>query len=180
MPTQDRRKAKGRRQGGSFTALPHSLFRSTAEKPAPAAILSKKALALLVDLCQQLNGKNNGDLAAAPKTLAPYGWKSRGTLDKALVELVALGFLEQTRQGGRNRCSLYAVTWRGIDDGPHDAKPDPVPSNLWKPESAHLRDAVFVRRWQNAKKRRRGNSSSRYSDKPSRYSDKSATLEVVK
>lgn len=24
---------------------------------------------------------------------------------------------------GRNQCSLYALTWRAIDEGPHDANP---------------------------------------------------------
>jgi len=179
MPTRDRLKAKGRRSEGTFTALPHNVFRRTAKRPAPAAILSTTARCLLVDICQQLNGRNNGDLSAAPKTLAAYGWKSRGTVDDAIVELVALGFLQQTRQGGRNRCSLFAVTWRGIDEGPHDAKPDPVPSNLWRPDNAHLRDEVFTRR---REKRRHGHGAyaSRHSDKPSRHSDKSASLEALK
>lgn len=175
----DRRKAKGRREGGSFAALPHSIFRSTAERPAPAAALSKTALALLVDLAQQLNGSNNGNIAAAPATLTPYGWRSRGTVDDALVELVALGFIVQTRQGGRNRCSLYAVTWRGIDAGPHEARPDPIPCHLWKPDLAHLRDPNFIRRWEKCQQRRRGCLPSRYTDKPSRYADKSALHEAT-
>jgi hypothetical protein len=135
-------------------------------------------LALLVDLSQQFTGSNNGDLSAAPKILQPFGWRSRGTVDDALVELVALGFLVQTRQGGRNRCSLYAVTWRGIDEGPHDARPDPVPCNLWRPELADQRDPGFIRRWEKCQQRRRGRSPSRYSDKPSRYSDKSVSSEA--
>jgi hypothetical protein len=159
--------------------LPHSIFRSTAERPAPVAALSKTALALLVDLAQQLNGSNNGNIAAAPATLAPYGWKSRGTVDDALVELVALGFLQPTRQGGRNRCSLYAVTWVGISEGPHDARPDPVPARLWLEEKAHLRDQAFVRRWEKCQARRRGGLPSRYPDKPSRYPDKSASSDAA-
>jgi hypothetical protein len=143
------------------------------------AALSTSARCLLVDLCHQYNGRNNGDIAAAPKTLEPFGWRSRGTVDDALVELIALGFLQQTRQGGRNRCSLYALTWRGIDEGPHDAPPNPVPSNLWKPDNAHQRDEVFIRRWQAVQQRRRGQNASRYSDKPSRYADKSASLRVA-
>jgi hypothetical protein len=174
MPTTNRQKAKGRRQSGSFTALPHSIFRSTPHKNAPTAVLSKTALALLVDICQQLNGSNNGNLSAAPKILQAYGWRSRGTVDDSLVELVALGFLVQTRQGGRNPCSLYAVTWRGIDEGPHEAKADPVPSHLWKPENYTRRDERFMQRWlQRGKRRRQIGNASRYSDKASRYTDKS-------
>lgn len=170
------RHPKGRKPGGSFTALPHHVFRASGDRPAPAAALSATARALLVDVCQQLNGRNNGNLSAAPKVLAPYGWTSRGTLDAALVELVAHGFLAPTRQGGRNRCSLFAVTWIGIDEGPHDAKPDPVPSRLWEAGKADQRDPEFRRRWLAICERRRGGkikNSSRYSDKASRYSDKS-------
>lgn len=179
MASKDRSRVKGRKESGSFTALPHAIFRSTAERPAPVAALSKMALALLVDLSQQFTGSNNGDLCAAPKILAPYGWRSRGTVDDALVELVALGFLVMTRQGGRNRASLFAVTWRGIDPGPHEARPDPVPCHLWKSELAHLRDPGFVRRWEKCQKRRRGGFASRYADKPSRYPDKSASSEAA-
>lgn len=173
MVTNSRRRAKGRRPSGTFCALPHHVFRSEPGKPAPAAALSKTALALLVDMAAQFNGSNNGNLSAAPKIMAAYGWHSQGTLTDALVEVVAFGFLTPTRQGGRNQCSLYALAWHGIDEGPHDTAPNPVPSRLWLSEQAHLRDPAFVRRWKEAQQRRRGKNTSRYSDKPSRYSDKS-------
>ena len=180
MPTTNRRKAKGRRDRETFTALPHHVFRSTPDHRAPASILSKAARCLLTDICHQFNGKNNGSLAVAPKIMAPYGWLSRGSLDDALVELVALGFLEQTRQGGRNKASLFAITWKGIDEGAHHAKPNPVPSNLWTEEKAHLRDTAFVRRWQQCQARRRQNkSASRYPDKLSRSGDKSSFAGLV-
>jgi hypothetical protein len=179
MPSTNRSRVKGRRESASFTALPHNIFRSTPDRPAPVAMLSKPALALLVDLCQQFDGSNNGNFSAAPKTLAAYGWRSRGAVADALVELVALGFLVQTRQGGRNRCSLYAMTWRGMDEGPHDASPNPVPSNLWRAEHAHLRDPAFVRRWE-SRRHGHGQNASRHSDKCSRHSDKSAHLRLAK
>lgn len=179
MPTTDSVKAKGRRSKGTFASLPHSIFRPSGDRNAPTASLSNAAQLLLVHLNLQYNGRNNGNLSAAPRTLAPYGWKSRGSVNDAVVELVALGFLEQTRQGGRNRCSLYALTWMGIDDGPHDVKPNPVPSNLWKAENAHRRDDGFVRRWQQRRERRRGEVASRHADKPSRKADKSATDEAL-
>lgn len=147
MPTHDRQRAKGRREGGSFCALPHSIFRSTEDRPAPAARLSRSARALLVDLAMQFTGGNNGNLTAAPAIMSRYGWQSRGTLSAALAELIAEGFIEVTRQGGRNRASLYAVTWRGIDPGPHDAPPSPVPSRLFLPENEHRRDERHRRRW---------------------------------
>lgn len=157
-------KSKGRREGGTFAALPHVVFRARGDEPAPAGRLGKLARLLLVDLAMQLNGNNNGNLTAAPKTLAPYGWNSRGTLADALAELVREGFLELTRQGGRNRCSLFAVTWLGIDEGPHDARPNPVASHLWKPENAPRREV---------RGHPQNENSSRLADKPSRLADKS-------
>lgn len=155
MPSQDRRRVKGRRSEGTHTGLPHAIFRSSPGAPAPAAALSKRALALLVDLAAQYNGRNNGDLSAAPKVLEPYGWRSQGTVADGLAELIALGFLQQTRQGGRNRCSLYALTWQPIDEGPHDVQPTAVASGLWRPEKADQRDQVFIRRWHKAQQRRK-------------------------
>lgn len=140
MARPSRRRAKGRSENGTFAALPHALFRAREDEPPPVARLSKMARLLLVDIAQQYRGNNNGNLSAAPKTLAPYGWTSRGTVDRALRELVSEGFLSLTRQGGRNRCSLYALTWHGVDEGPHDAPTNPVPSGLWKPENAPLRE----------------------------------------
>ena len=43
-----------------------------------------------------------------------YGWKSKSTLANALSELIDSGFIKQTRKGGRNKCSLYAVSWLPI------------------------------------------------------------------
>lgn len=104
---------------------------------------------LLDNLTTQLNGTNNGDLCAAPKIMKLYGWSSQGSINKALTELLALGFIEQTRQGGRNKCSLYAVTWLAIDDckGRLDVNPTKVASNLWKPENAEKIDPRFVKAW---------------------------------
>ena len=147
MPANDRRRAKGRREEGSFCALPHAIFRSTEGHQAPAARLSRTARALLLDISMQYSGRNNGDLSAAPTVMSRYGWESRGTLHTALTELIAEGFIEVTRQGGRNRASLYAVTWKGIDPGPHDAQPTPVPSRLFLPENEHRRDERHRRRW---------------------------------
>jgi hypothetical protein len=78
-----------------------------------------------------------------------YGWHSQGSVHKALTELLALGFIEQTRQGGKNQCSLYAVTWLAIDDckGKLDVNPTRVASNLWKPMNAEKIDRRFVEAW---------------------------------
>jgi len=99
------------------------------------AALSAHALKLLLDLAAQHDGKNNGDLCAAWRLMAARGWRSRDTLGKALAELEESGWIVRTRQGGRHRASLYAITWRAIDDcgGKLDlAQPGPVALNLWK------------------------------------------------
>jgi hypothetical protein len=62
------------------------------------------------------------------------GWHSKETLQNALEELRHYGFLTLTRQGGRNLCSLFAVTWWAIDDcgGKLDVGETRVPSNEWR------------------------------------------------
>ena len=170
--SSDRGRQKGRR-GGGFFALPHHVFRASGERPAPVAVISPAARAFLIDLCAQFNGRNNGNLSAAPKIMRLYGWKSGSRIDACVVELVVAGFLTLTRQGGRNRCSLYAVTWLGIDEGPHEVKADPVPSNLWHADKADQRDQAFISRWQKIQEGRRGEKPSLYAEKPSLYAEKS-------
>lgn len=130
--TRSRRKQKGRAESGSFFAWPHEVAESGTYKSASA-----HAVKLLNDLCFQFRGSNNGDLAAAWRIMHARGWKSRDTLHKALTELLDRGLIEKTRQGGRNRCSLYAVTWLPIDDchGKLDVPATRVASRLWKQSS---------------------------------------------
>lgn len=148
-----RQKIKGRRTSHSFAAKPHHIFRADCKNgiPSPASVLSHMAAHLLDNLTAQFNGSNNGDLSAAPKIMKLYGWNSQGSLHKALAELLALGFIEQTRQGGRNQCSLYAITWQPINDckGKLDVSPTNVASNLWKPINAEKIDQRFVEAWKN-------------------------------
>jgi len=143
-----RQKITGRRTGPTFAVKPHHIFRADCKNgiPSPASVLSHMAAHMLDNLTAQFNGSNNGDLSAAPKIMKLYGWNSQGSINKALTELLALGFIEQTRQGGRNRCSLYAVTWLAIDDckGKLDVNPTRVASNLWKPENAKKIDPRFI------------------------------------
>lgn len=76
------------------------------------ASLSPHAVKMFIDLCSQLkaNGYGNGDLSAAPAVMRPRGWTSNTTRLAALAELVEVGVLSVTRQGGRRNCSLYAIT----------------------------------------------------------------------
>lgn len=152
-----RQKLKGRRSSSTFGAKPHHIFRADTKnnKPSPASVLSHKAAHLLDNLVAQLNGSNNGDLCAAPSIMKLYGWTSQGSVHSALKELLALGFIEQTRQGGRNKCSLYAVSWLAIDDcgGKLDVSSTKVPSNLWKPEYKDKIDPRFIEAWNREQKK---------------------------
>lgn len=141
-------KLEDRRSGPSFAAKPHHIFRADTKngRPSPASVLTHKATHLLDNLVAQFNGKNNGDLSAAPKITKLYGWTSQGSVDSALTELITYGFIELTRQGGRNKCSLYAVTWLAIDEcgGKLDFPTTSLPSNLWKPENQHKIDPYYI------------------------------------
>lgn len=96
--------------------------------------LSNKSVRLLIDLQRQYNGTNNGDLCIAWSVMAKRRWRSRETLYRALKELLYYEFIELTRQGGKNRCSLYAVTYESIDhcNGKLHVSETRCASNRWK------------------------------------------------
>lgn len=127
--TRRRSKLKGRAVSSTFFSWPHAVASSEAYRT-----LSAQAVKLLNDVCFQFRGANNGDLAVTWSLMQQRGWKSRDTLRKALVELLEHGLLELTRQGGRHKCSLYAVTWLPIDecDGKLDVRPTTVASGQWR------------------------------------------------
>ncbi len=95
--------------------------------------LSPKAVKLLLDVWVQYNTFNNGDLCVTWSLMRDRGWKSNGTLEAAKQELVNAGWLELTRQGGKHKCNLYALSEYNIDEckGKHDYKPTKKPSKLW-------------------------------------------------
>ncbi len=123
------RKAKGRASSGSFVSLPHSVLKHPA-----FATLTPRATKLLIDIAAQYRGGNNGDLSATLKQMRERGWNSSDQLQKAKNELIERGFILVSRQGGRNKCSLYAITWQPIDDckGKLDIGASNKSLNLWK------------------------------------------------
>lgn len=140
-----RNRANSRRIGdSSFVSLPNNFLRSeTLENLSPSA--SK----LLFQMLRQLGKDNNGDLQASWSVLKDRGWKSKATLNKALRELRKAGVITQTRQGGRNLCSLYALTFVAIDEcldksgySKHNAKPSTRPLGLWHPDRIEHRDLI--------------------------------------
>jgi len=108
--TKNRARVTGRREGGTFAAIPHACLEHK-----NYARLSPRAVKLLLDLLAQYRGQNNGDLTASWTVMRERGWKSKAQMFKALRELIDTGWIILTRQGGRNACSLFAVTFRPID-----------------------------------------------------------------
>lgn len=84
--------------------------------------LGYPARALYVDLRRKLLSTNNGNINATLATLRHRGWRSSTTLNKALHELVVVGLIAQTRQGGiaclSKICSLYRFTDEDVFDHP--------------------------------------------------------------
>jgi hypothetical protein len=129
MPSRSRLKAKGRRESGPFLAVPKHVINST-----EYSRLSAYAVKLLFDLYAQFNGRNNGDLSACWTFMSKRGWRSKGTLHKALVELRGRGWIVVARQGGRNKTSLYALTFLAVDEcgGKLDIAETRTPLNWWR------------------------------------------------
>ena len=119
---------KGRSDSGRFAAIPKACLDH------PNYIrLSANARALLVELCHQYNGGNNGDFCAAYSVMKKRGWKSKGTLQRGINELLERGWIIKSRQGGRHQCSLYALTFRVVDEckGKIEISPTHVAPGNW-------------------------------------------------
>jgi hypothetical protein len=76
------------------------------------AELSGLATKLFFDAASMLgaNGYGNGDIGLTYALLQQRGWKSKASLAGSIKELIDSELLIVTRQGGRRRCSLYALT----------------------------------------------------------------------
>lgn len=67
-------------------------------------------------LASQYDGFNNGDLTIAYSVARAKGITANGSLRRGAQELIEAGLIMLTRQGGRNRPSLYALKWFSIDE----------------------------------------------------------------
>ena len=110
-PNERRRLVKGRQTTGSFLGLPHHVLDHDNFRT-----LSPKATKLLIDIAAQYRGSNNGDLCATFSLMKNRGRNSSDQLDKSKKELIKWDVIQLTRQGGRNKCNLYALTWFPIDE----------------------------------------------------------------
>jgi hypothetical protein len=97
--------------------------------------LKGNSIKLLIDLGNQYNGHNNGDLCATLSVMRKRGWNSNQQLQKALNELVTKNLIIQTKQGGLNYGpNLYALTWQPINEcnGKLDVRPTNRPPRDFK------------------------------------------------
>lgn len=94
-----KRKGNGKREG--------SLVHDALFYDARVAELSFSAFRLLMELNQQFNGFNNGNLSITPKTLR-FDWNDK-TLKRAKRELLVCELIEITRPGVKRRVTLYAL-----------------------------------------------------------------------
>ena len=125
-----RTKHRGRGREHSFLRLPHFVLESQ-----EFAALSGNAVKLLLDAAKEFKGSNNGDINLAWSRLSARGWVSQGTVHRAKHELLDAGFLVCTRHGGKNLCSLYAITWEPVDTIERvrlEVAPERVASHLWR------------------------------------------------
>ncbi len=116
-------------ESGGFIQIPKPVLQSHGY-----AKLSSQAVKLILDLLIQYNGGNNGDLCAPFSLMRKKNWKSKGTLNRAIKELLNSDFIEISRLGGRNKCSLYALTFLAVDEckGKLDINSTTTPKSTWK------------------------------------------------
>ena len=119
----------GRQTTQPFLSLPHNVLDHDSFRT-----LSPRATKLLIDVAAQYNGHNNGDLCAPLSVMRKRGWKSNDQLFKARKELLDRGLVLTSRQGGLNKCSLFALTWFQINEceGKLDIQSSAVAPHNWK------------------------------------------------
>ena len=137
--SERRQRSKGRRTGKSCVQMPHDLINHVV-----FTSLSPRAVKLLMDVCSQYKGSNNGDLCAPMSLMKARGWSSNDQLFKAKDELVEKNLLQVSRQGGLNKCALFALTWFPINEcsGKLDVAETKVARNEWRQWSAPDSGAV--------------------------------------
>ena len=129
MKSRDRRKHKGRSEGGRFSLIPYAVQDSPNWHRCGGT-----AIKLLLALTRQYNGGNNGDLCASASVLEHFGLKRSGANPLALCELRHYGLIVLSRQGGLHAPNLYALSWHAIDDcgGKLDCSATHVAPSDWR------------------------------------------------
>jgi hypothetical protein len=104
---------------GQFLSLPHALLNHP-----DFLSLNWASQALLIHIGAFYNGKNNGDLSIPISVMSKRGW-ARSTLNDAKKELLEKDWIRLTRQGEKHKCSLYALSWRTLNDCKNKLDIDP-------------------------------------------------------
>lgn len=126
-----------RKDSGQFARLPLQILQTR-----QFALLSAHATKLLMDLISECRLGRNGDLSVAWTVMKERGWRSRDTLRKAQRELIDKRWIVQTRQGGRNRCSLFAITiWPLDPSSKYDILPKDFEKGEWAKVPAYVWEA---------------------------------------
>ena len=100
--------------------MPHILVHDS--KYLNLSPVAHKTLNYLASQCKKYN---NGDLDICEKNARRRGFLMSGaSMRRGAKELQKKGFIELTRQGGRNRNSLFALAWYDVEYDPskHDYK----------------------------------------------------------
>jgi len=98
------------RGGGRFIQIHHATIETLAWRALrPAAVVVYIALRALYD------GRNNGALRLSVREAAERTGLDKDTVNRALAQLVALGFVEVAEPGGYARKVRHATLWRLTD-----------------------------------------------------------------
>lgn len=128
------RKARHKRDGGHFTALPDVVVDSAA-----FTSLTGQQTKLLIDISIQFKGDNNGKLSASWTYLSEKrGWTSKAPIRAALTALEERSLIFCTRKGKFPKTpAWYAVTWHPLDHHPDmECSPQCLPRGAyahWSP-----------------------------------------------
>ncbi len=139
---------------GRYFALPHAVIDSEAWRAC-----SPSARALLIELCRQHSGSNNGRLHLSRVWLLPRGWKSPPLVNRLRDELLRNRLIVQTRHGGlRNGPHWFALTWLPVTDwrdlhinqaeyapGSYLLKPPPAPPKKQNGCTPHVQAKAAAR-----------------------------------
>lgn len=98
--------------------------------------LAFSSQSLYLAMRQKIGSRNNGNIEATINTMRANGFASKATLSKALRELLAVGLIAKTRQGGIARstkeCSLYRFTDVPAHEFPKQGVAPQLATNEWR------------------------------------------------
>ena len=127
---------KGRSKGdGQYWSVPYAMLQSPAWRS-----LGGSAVKVYLELRTRFNGRNNGQLSLSMDEAARLVRISKSSVKRALGELMAKGFIVETRKGqwyGR-LATLYALTDRSLNgQRPTDAWKQWEPPQKTDPRYRH-------------------------------------------